>query len=177
MTPAAVMLVALSVAVVVQRLAELRLATRNARWARAEGAVEHGAGHYPAFVVLHTAWLAGWIAEGWTRGPSLTPAWPLWLAGFVFAEGLRYWAIAALGRRWNTRILVIPGRPLVSSGPYRLLSHPNYVAVAIELVSVPMVFGAWLTAAIATMANAALLLFVRIPAEERALRASAPSRT
>jgi methyltransferase len=170
MTPGGLALAGLAVAIIAQRLAELRLARRHERRARDEGAIEHGARHYPAFFVLHTAWLLGWIVEGWLRGPALAPAWPWWLAAFALAEGLRYWAIVTLGWRWNTRILVVPGRPLVASGPYRLMRHPNYVAVALELLSVPLIFGAWMTATLATIANAALLLCVRIPAESRALR-------
>ncbi len=156
--------------IVVQRIAELRLALRNERWARARGAVEHGAGHYPAFFVLHSGWLVGWIAEAWFRGPVLDPMWFVWLIVFAGAEGLRYWAIVTLGTRWNTRILVVPGEPLVRRGPYRYVRHPNYIAVAAELASVPMLFGAWVTAVVATALNAALLLGVRIPAEDRALR-------
>ncbi len=156
--------------VVVQRIAELRLARANERWARAHGAVEHGAGHYPAFFVLHAGWLLGWIVEAWSRGPAFDPLWPVWLVAFALAEALRYWAIGSLGTRWNTRILVLPGRPLVGRGPYRYLRHPNYIAVAVELASVPLIFGAWGTALVATAANAALLLGVRIPAEDRALR-------
>jgi len=155
--------------VVVQRVAELRLARRNERRALARGAVEHGAGHYPAFFVLHVCWLIGWVVEALERGPELAPWWLFWLTAFAGAEGLRYWAIATLGPRWNTRILVLPGEPLVRHGPYRFFRHPNYLAVALELASVPLIFDAWLTAVVATAANAALLLAVRIPAENRAL--------
>jgi len=98
--------------------------------------------------------------------------WWLWLAGFVLAEALRYWAIATLGQRWNTRILVIDGLPAIRSGPYRFVAHPNYLAVALELVCIPMIFDAWITAAIASVLNAALLLGIRIPAEQRAVAAA-----
>jgi methyltransferase len=155
--------------VVVQRLAELRLAQRNGAWARARGAREHGARHYPAFFVLHVGWLAGWTFEASAKGPVLSAGWPVWLVLFATAEALRYWAIATLGPRWNTRILVVPGEAPVRSGPYRFLPHPNYLAAAIELLVVPLVFDAWITAAVATVANAVLVLGVRIPAEERAL--------
>jgi methyltransferase len=162
--------------VIVQRLAELRLARRNEAWARARGAREHGAGHYPAFFVLHVGWLAGWAIEAAMRGPVLSRTWPAWAALFACAEALRYWAIAALGPRWNTRILVLPGEAPVRTGPYRFLSHPNYLAVAIELAVVPLLFDAWITAAAAGIANAALLLGVRIPAEARALANSSDRR-
>lgn len=163
---------ALLAVVVVQRLTELRLAKRNEAWARSQGALEEGARHYPLFFVLHTGWLVAWPLEAWLTGsgPELSSAWPLWAACFVLAEILRYWAIGSLGRRWNTRILVLPGEPLVERGPYRLVPHPNYVAVALELFAVPAIVGAWWTAGVATVLNAALLLGVRIPAENRALR-------
>jgi len=160
-------------AIVTQRLAELRLARRNEAWARARGAVEHGARHYPAFVVLHAAWLAGWIGEAWVRGPYLVRGWPMWLTLLGLAEMIRYWAIASLGRRWNTRVLVLPGEPPVTRGPYRFLRHPNYVAVVLELAAVPLMFGAWITAVAASVANAILLAGVRIPVEQRALDAAA----
>ena len=153
-----------------QRLLELRLAAYHRTWALAEGAQEFGAGHYPLFIVLHSGWLAGWIIEAVLRGARLSRFWYLWLGLFVAAQGLRYWCIASLGRFWNTRILVIPGAQAVRRGPYRFLAHPNYLAVAVELLSVPLIFGAWLTAVAASTFNAALLLGLRIPAEEKALR-------
>ena len=159
-----------------QRLLELRLAARNRAWALAQRARESGAGHYPLFIVLHSGWFAGWLGEALWRGARLSRGWFTWLALFVAAQGLRYWAIASLGRYWNTRILVIPGRPLVKKGPYRFLRHPNYLAVAKELADVPMIFGAWRTAVAPGLLNAGLLLGVRIPAEEAALRKAHPSK-
>lgn len=166
---------AVALVVVVQRLTELRRAKRNEAWAREHGAIEHGVGHYPAFFVLHTGWLVAWVLEAWLRGPEPSPHWPVWAGVFALAQLLRYWAIFTLGPRWNTRILVVPGLAPIRRGPYRALRHPNYVAVALELCAVPMLFGAWVTAATASLLNAALLLGVRIPAEERAL-ASATAR-
>lgn len=163
------LLLALVVAVAAQRLLELRLARRNAAWARARGAREYGADHYPLFFLLHGAWLLAWPLEAWARGPQLASAAPLWLALFALAQALRYWAIASLGRRWNTRIFVLPGEPPIRRGPYRLLAHPNYVAVVIELAALPLAFGATWTAAIIGALDLALLLGVRIPAETRAL--------
>src|SRR5690606_33037779 len=110
-----------------ERLGELYLARHNATWARAHGAQEFGAGHYPAFFVLHLAWLIAWPLEAWAAGPRLaTWAWA-WLLLFLFAQALRYSAIATLGWRWNTRILVLPGVSPIRRGPYRWLAHPNYV--------------------------------------------------
>ncbi|MEM6996004.1 MAG: isoprenylcysteine carboxylmethyltransferase family protein [Myxococcota bacterium] len=126
---------------------ELRQAKRNEAWARDQGAVEVGAGHYPIFFVLHTSWLLAWPLEAWLGGPQLAATWPIWLALFGAAEGLRYWAIASLGQRWNTRILVLPGRAPIRSGPYRVVPHPNYIAVIVELAALPLLFGAWRTAA------------------------------
>ena len=161
---------ALAVGVVAaQRVLELRLARRNEAWARERGAVEHGASHYPLFFVLHAGWLAGLIAEALLRD-ALSPWWWLCLAAFALAQGLRYWAIGSLGSRWNTRVLVLPDAPLVREGPYRWLRHPNYVAVVIELAALPLAFGAVWTAAIVGVLNLGLLLGVRIPCENAALR-------
>jgi methyltransferase len=156
-----------------QRAIELVLARRNRQWASAHGAVEHGAAHYPLFFALHGAWLAGTIAEALAGGPALAPAWPACAVAYALASLLRGWAIATLGRRWNTRVLVFPGQAPIRRGPYRLLAHPNYLAVAIELAAIPLAFGAWITAAAAGLANAILLLAVRIPVERRALQAAA----
>ena len=152
-----------------QRLVELRLAARNRRWALAQGAREVGAGHYPLFFLLHVGWFGGWLVEAYGRGPVLSEVWGVWLGVFAAAQLLRYWAITTLGPRWNTRILIIPGLAPVRHGPYRYLRHPNYVAVALELLAIPLICNAWLTALIATLLNAALLLLIRIPAEEKAI--------
>lgn len=161
---------ALVAGVAVERLAEVVVARRNARWARAHGAVEAGRGHYPVMVVLHTGWLVGALLEVWLAHRVFRPAvgWPM-VGLVVAAQGLRWWCIAALGHRWNTRVLVLPGMPLVTSGPYRWLPHPNYVAVAVEGVALPLVHGAWVTAVTFTGLNS-VLLAVRIRCEESALR-------
>ncbi len=153
-----------------QRLLELRLARANERWAREHGAVEYGRGHYPLFFVLHPAWMLATLFEGRAGGRRVS--WPA-LALFVAAQPLRYWVIRTLGRYWNTRILIVPGGARVTGGPFRLLRHPNYAVVALELAAAPLAVGAWRTALAATVLNAALLRWVRIPAEERALRAYA----
>lgn len=165
----------LVLAVAAARLAELGVANRNRRRLLAEGAVEAGAGHYPAMVALHAAWLAACPAEVWLLGRPLVP--PLaaaMLALLAGAMALRYWVIRTLGGRWTTRILVLPGAPLVATGPFRLVRHPNYLAVALEILALPLVHTAWLTATVFTAANAALMA-VRIPAEERALAAGRQS--
>ncbi|HEX5760537.1 MAG TPA: isoprenylcysteine carboxylmethyltransferase family protein [Thermoanaerobaculia bacterium] len=155
--------------VALTRLVELTVAERNRRRLMARGAVEAGAGHYPWMVALHAAWLAAAPAEVWLLDRPFLPvlAYPM-LALFLLATALRWWVIAALGERWTTRILVLPEAPLVTGGPYRFLRHPNYLAVVLELAALPLVHTAWLTALLASAANAALLA-VRIPVEERAL--------
>jgi len=156
--------------VAVQRVLELRLAQANLRWALSQGGQEYGRGHYPLFFLLHIGWMLGWLLEGLAR-QQLSPIWWLWLAVFALAQALRYWAIRSLGRYWNTRIIIVPGAKRIKSGPYRYLRHPNYLAVALELLSLPLIFNAWITALVATLLNALLLLAIRIPAEEKALSA------
>lgn len=156
--------------VVLQRLLELRLAQANLRWALARGGQEYGREHYPLFFLLHIGWMLGWLLEGLARHQS-SPIWGFWLLVFLLAQGLRYWAIGSLGRYWNTRIVIVPGGQRITRGPYRYLRHPNYLAVALELLSLPLAFNAWVTALAATVLNAWLLLCVRIPAEEKALAA------
>ncbi len=155
--------------VALQRLAELRLARRNRSRLLAQGGRELFSRHYRLIVLLHAGWLVAWPLEASWRGGDGGAWWPLWLGVFLLAQGLRYWAIVSLGRHWNTRIVVLPGRRLTPKGPYRWLPHPNYLAVALELASLPLVFGAWLSALGASLANALILLLLRIPAERRAL--------
>jgi methyltransferase len=149
--------------VTVQRLGELWLSRRNTSRLLAQGAREHAPGHYPLIVALHAAWLA---ALWWLAPPR--PVDGFWLAMFVLIEIARVWVLASLGRRWTTRIIVIPGEPLVRRGPYRLLSHPNYAVVAAEIAVLPLVFGLWQIAFVFTLVNAAVLA-VRIRQENRAL--------
>ncbi|CAM3281192.1 isoprenylcysteine carboxylmethyltransferase family protein [Deinococcus saxicola] len=157
-----------------QRLLELRLARAHGRWAREHGAVEYGREHYPLFFVLHPAWMGFTLLEGRASGRRVN--WPA-LALFVLAQPLRYWVIRTLGRYWNTRILIVPGGERVTDGPFRFLKHPNYAVVALELAAAPLAVGAWRTALAFTLLNAALLLLIRIPAEERALAHYALARS
>ena len=154
-----------------QRLVELRISARHALALRARGAVEHGRGHYPLLVLVHTLLPLGMIAEAWFLDARPGALWPLWALLFALAQGLRYAAIRALGTYWNVRVLVVPGATLVRTGPYRWLKHPNYVAVVIELISAPMLIGAWRTALVVTALNA-VALTLRIRCEERALEAA-----
>jgi len=152
--------------VTLQRLGELVLARRNTAWLRVQGAYEVGAGHYPAIVLLHAAWLGGlwYLAVG--RGPAEVELG--WLALFAFLQLLRVWVIATLGRRWTTRIIVLPGAPLVTSGPYRFVAHPNYCVVAAEILVLPLVFGLLWFGVVFSVLNA-LLLWLRIRSENAAL--------
>jgi len=159
----------LVLAVGVERLAELVVSTRHARWSFERGGVESGRGHFPPMVALHTGLLLGCLVEVVVADRPFIPAlgWPM-LALALGSQGLRWWCIATLGVRWNTRVIVVPGLPLVSAGPYRLLRHPNYVAVVVEGVALPLVHTAWVTALVFTVLNIPLLA-VRIRCEDRAL--------
>ena len=149
--------------VTLQRLAELQLAQRNSRRLLAEGAEEHGRGHYAFIVALHMAWLAAlwWWAPG-------RPVDLVLLALFALLQLGRLWVIATLGARWTTRIIVKPGAPRIATGPYRWLSHPNYLIVTAEIALLPLVFGLWRIALVFSLLNAAIL-WVRIRAENDAL--------
>ena len=152
--------------VTLERLAELVWARRNTRRLKAQGARETGAGHYPLIVALHAAWLAGlWL---WGRGQPVSIA---WLIVFAALQAGRLWVLATLGGRWTTRIIVLPGEPLVRRGPYRLMAHPNYAVVAGEILVLPLALGLPLYGLIFSVLNAAVL-FVRIRAESRALAPS-----
>ena len=149
--------------VTAQRLGELVLARRNTRRLLAQGAYEVGAGHYPIVVALHAAWLGSLWLLAWDA-----PVDPSWLAVYIVLQALRLWVLASLGPRWTTRIIVLPGAPLARRGPSRFVSHPNYVVVAAEIAVLPLVFGEWQVAVIFSVLNA-IILFVRIREEERAL--------
>jgi methyltransferase len=155
--------------VALERLAELVVSKRNAAWSLERGGVESGRGHYPVMVVLHTGFLVAMVVEALVRRPDVPAAlaWSM-LALAVASQALRWWCIATLGRRWNTRVIIVPGLAPVTGGPYRFLRHPNYVAVVVEGVALPLVHGCWWTALGFTVLNAALLT-VRIRCENRAL--------
>lgn len=159
----------LIVLVIVQRLGELRVSRRNQARLEARGAVEIGGEHYPFMVVLHAAFLISCVAEPWLLDrPFHTGLALAMVALLVVASGLRVWAIRSLGGRWTTRVLVLDGAPPVTRGPYRYLTHPNYLAVVIEIFALPLVHTAWLTALVFTLLNG-LMLTVRIRVESRGL--------
>ncbi|QNE23270.1 hypothetical protein F1D05_32775 [Kribbella qitaiheensis] len=161
--------VVLIVVVGLERVAELVVSLRNARWSFERGGVETGKGHYPFMVVLHTGFLAGCLVEAIVADRPFVPAlgWTM-LAVVLLAQGLRWWCITVLGAQWNTRVIVVPGASLVAAGPYRWLRHPNYVAVVAEGIALPLVHTAWITAVLFLLLNIPLLT-VRIRAEEAAL--------
>lgn len=160
----------LVLAVGVERLAELVVSKRNADWSFRHGGFETGRGHWPYMVALHTALLVGALAEVWLADRPFIPAlgWSM-LALVIASQALRWWCIATLGRQWNTRVIVVPGAPRVTRGPYRWFRHPNYVAVVVEGFALPLVHTAWVTALVFTVLNA-WVLTVRLRDEEAALR-------
>lgn len=164
MTPA-ILLLAL---VTLERVAELVLARRNTRALLAQGAVEHAPGHYPLIVALHALWLAGLWVFGWDQPVSV-----FWFAVFMLLQAGRLWVLATLGPRWTTRIIVLPGAALVAKGPYRIVSHPNYLVVIGEIAVLPLCFGLWWFAILFSLANAAVLT-IRIRAESAALAHARP---
>lgn len=155
--------------VTLQRLGELVLARRNTRRLLAAGAHEASPGHYPAIVAVHALWLASL----WWLAPGRAIDWLL-IGLFALFQLGRLWVIATLGRRWTTRIIILPGEPLVARGPFRFVRHPNYWIVAGEIALVPCAFGLWEAALVFSLANAAVL-HVRIRAEEKAMASAAAS--
>jgi len=152
-------------ALIAERLAELVISKRNAAWAFARGGVEFGKLHYVFMTLFHGAFfVACWFDQGPFDAVRFFGLLPL----AVGAQALRYWAIHTLGPRWNTRVIVVPDAEPITGGPYRFMKHPNYLAVCLELAVVPLMLGAYATAVVFSLVNAALL-FVRIRVEEKAL--------
>lgn len=157
-------------AVAVQRLVELAVSKRNLERALERGAEEAGRDHFRWMVTLHVTFLAACLVETWgLRRPWVPALGASMLAVLVAATALRYWVITTLGVRWTTRVVYVPGDPLVTGGPFRWVRHPNYLAVAAEMAALPLVHTAWITAAVYSIANA-LLLRERIAVEEDLLR-------
>ena len=152
-----------------ERILELVISGRNARRSRAQGAIEVGQRHFRSMAIFHSLFLASCAAEQLLLNrPFLGAVSWIALGGALAAQALRYWTVRTLGYRWTVRVLVIPGAQPVTSGPFRFVRHPNYLAVVTEMICVPLVHGCWLTAAIFSLGNA-VLLFIRIRVEERAL--------
>lgn len=154
--------------VLIQRVTELFIAKRNEKKLRAQGAYEVGAAHYPYMLALHCGFFISLITEVLWLGTSPS-RYILVLGGFfVVVQMLRVWCLASLGSFWNTKIIILPSAQVVKKGPYQFLRHPNYMIVCLEIVLLPLMFSAYITAVIFTLLNVAMLR-VRIPVEERAL--------
>lgn len=153
--------------VIIQRGIELRIAAAGGRALAARGAVEAGRAHYPWIVAIHVGFFISLIVEVWLMGPRQSVFWPA-APPFLAAQGLRFWSMRTLGPFWNTRIWVLPGQAPIQAGPYRFIRHPNYVAVTIEIATLPLIFHAFWTAAIFTVLNYAALSH-RVQIEEDAL--------
>lgn len=152
-----------------QRVGELILARKNEKWMKERGAIESGEDHYKYIVMLHIGFLIAVAVETVLRGFTLSFIWAVMLGVFLVAQMLRIWTIRSLGKFWNTKIIVLPKANVVAKGPYRYIRHPNYVIVALEILTLPLIFSSYWTAIVFTLLNAGLLLKVRIPAEEKAL--------
>ena len=151
--------------VIVERFVELKIASRNETWMKERGAVEKGKGHYKLFVALHIAFFVSLFIE--LQGIEVTFH-PVFFTFFMLAQLVRIWCITALGKFWNTKIIVLPNVAIIKKGPYKYMKHPNYVIVFIELFVLPAMFGAFMTASLFPLLHM-LLLAVRIPIEEKAL--------
>lgn len=154
--------------VIIQRITEVFIAKQNEKKMLAQGAYEVGASHYPYMVALHVSFFVSLIAEVLIFERGISPLFPLFLLIFLFVQGLRIWCLTTLGTFWNTKIIILPGARVVSKGPYLFIKHPNYVVVCIEIVLLPLMFQAYITALCFTLLNLAMLS-VRIPLEEKAL--------
>lgn len=159
MTPAILLLLF----VTLERVGELWLARRNTKALLAAGAFEAAPGHYALIVLLHTAWIMGLWWFGWDK-----PIHSGWFVLFAILQLGRLWVLATLGARWTTRIIILPGAPLIVKGPYRFISHPNYLIVVCEIAALPLCFGLYAFALFFSIANA-IVLAIRITAENQSL--------
>ncbi|MGE5177219.1 MAG: isoprenylcysteine carboxylmethyltransferase family protein [Hyphomicrobiales bacterium] len=169
--PAGVPVAPLAAAIAVlaaSRAREVILSRRNEAAMRRRGGVEVAGSRLTLFAALHALLPLALVAEVIGAGARPGGLWPLWLALWIVAEWLRFASMRALGDRWSARIMVVPGEPLVRRGVYRCLAHPSYLAVTLEVLALPLLFGAWRTALVAGLANA-LLVLDRIRREGRAL--------
>lgn len=155
--------------IIIQRLSELVIARKNEKWMKSQGAMEYGQNHYRLMVLMHLFFFVSIIMENLIFRRGISPIWPLFLAVFILLQFGRVWVIASLGRYWNTKIIVLPNADVVRKGPYRFIKHPNYIVVTLELIVIPMLVGAYLTAFLFTILNIAMLS-IRIPEEEKALK-------
>ncbi|PLT35265.1 isoprenylcysteine carboxyl methyltransferase [Bacillus sp. V5-8f] len=151
-----------------QRLLELKIAKRNERWMKAQGAIEFGKSHYPWMVMMHIGFFTILILEVSLRGFGLSSIWPFWIVLFILVQLIRGWIITSLGKFWNTKIIVLPKSEITAKGPYKFMKHPNYLVVAVEIIVICLLFNAYFTGALFTLLNM-WMMAVRIPEEENAL--------
>jgi methyltransferase len=156
---------------ILQRLAELRISKRNTDILKAKGGYEAGREHYKYIVILHVIYFISIFAEVLTIKRGIPAWWPLPLASYLFGQGIRIWSMMTLKERWTTRIIILPHAEPIDTGPYRFMKHPIYIAVGLELLSLALFCGAYLTAIVFPLLHGAMML-IRIPAEEQALRGS-----
>ena len=157
------------VLIVFQRLIELVIAKRNERFMKEKGALEFGKGHYPLIFIIHSLFFVSFLFEVVYYKQELSPLWLCFLFLFLLTQVGRIWALLSLGVYWNTKILVLPNAPTIKKGPYRILKHPNYLIVSLEFLIIPVLFQAYITATIFSVLNA-IILAIRIPTEEKALK-------
>ncbi|MBM7569875.1 isoprenylcysteine carboxyl methyltransferase family protein [Aquibacillus albus] len=153
---------------IAQRLGELLLARKNEQWMEKQGAYEVGEDHYKWFIYTHSSFFIFLLVEGLLLSSKPFSVSPVLFGIFIATQLFRYWCIVSLGRHWNTKVIILPGAALIRKGPYRFLKHPNYFIVAIELLIIPLLFNAYLTAIVFPLIHL-VLLKIRIPIEEQAL--------
>ncbi|WP_430785626.1 isoprenylcysteine carboxyl methyltransferase family protein [Virgibacillus flavescens] len=155
---------------VCQRVAELIIARKNEAWMLLQGGVERGGNHYKWFVILHILFFISIITEVLLSDTRLEAINPFLFGIFILTQIARVWCISSLGKFWNTKVIILPGSTLRSSGPYRFVKHPNYLIVGIELFIIPLLLGALYTAIIFPFLHIFILLKWRLPVENQALK-------
>ena len=155
--------------IILQRLVELGIAKSNEKWMKQRGAIEFGVKHYRYMVLIHVLFFISLLTEKIYLKHGLSQIWPLLLSVFLLAQLIRIWVISTLGRYWNTKIIVLRDAKIIKKGPYLYIKHPNYFVVTIELLVIPLLFNLYITACLFTVLNAVILM-VRIPTEEKALK-------
>ncbi|WP_212972064.1 isoprenylcysteine carboxyl methyltransferase family protein [Bacillus sp. J14TS2] len=153
----------------IQRLTELFIARQNERWMLQHGAIIYGQSHYPYMILLHVGFFLFFIVEVVISGQRPARFWPIFLSIFFLLQFARYWVIISLGKYWNTKIIVLPNAALIRKGPFRFIKHPNYMIVTLELLVVPLMFHAYITAILFFFLNQ-WMLFIRIREEDQALQ-------
>ncbi|WP_226666786.1 isoprenylcysteine carboxyl methyltransferase family protein [Metabacillus litoralis] len=154
---------------ILQRLTELVIAKRNEKWMLSRGGIEYGSDHYRYIVALHVFFLLSFLFEVLIFQREVTAFWYLLIPILIVTQMIRYWALLSLGSYWNTKIIIVPNEIVISRGPYQFLKHPNYMIVAVEILLIPLLFQAYVTALVFTILNIVMMI-IRIPTEEKALK-------